>query len=402
MRIWPFPRKAATPEQKSITAADLDDLATGGTTFAGVHVSTADALRVPAVAASIQIISEAAACLDLFVKRRVGASEVDDEAHPVLPLLRGDANDFTSAFELIRQIVVDALTMDQGGMVWVNRVGGKPVELLRFNLGVLSFERDVNTNQRHYRRFGSPEDARNIVHLLPPLGRAPLSLAREAIGTAVALDRHTASFFANGARPSGILKLPTMTEEALKTARSAWNATHGDGQSGKTAVLLNGGEYIPLTMTSADGQLLESRRFQIEEIARAFNLSPVLLGDLTKASYASAEHKFKEFVFATLEPWLRALEGALTRALIGDDERGTVRIAFDRDDISRADLATRATVISSLIASRVINPNIGASWIGLPPHEGGNEYLNPAITPTPAADAPPQDVRAKDPEDEPE
>lgn len=380
MRIWPFTSRASSPEQKSISAADLDDLASGGATVAGVYVSTADALKVPAVANAIQIISEAVATLDIYVKRVEGGHEVDVEDHALLPLLRDAANDWTSSFEAIRQIVVDALMFNGGGMAWVNRVGGRPVEIIRYNPGVLSFDLDVNTNERRYRRFGSPIPARDVIHLLPPLGRAPLSLAREAIGTAVALDRHAASLFANGARPSGILKLPTMAESSVMAARQAWNATHGDGQSGKTAVLLNGAEFIPLTMTSTDGQFLENRKFQILEIARAFNIPAPMIGDLERATWSNSEQKGREFLSYTLEPWLRALEGALRRALLSDEERASHVIRFDRDDLTRADLSTRATVINSLIASQTINNNEARSWIGLPPREGGDAFFNPNIS----------------------
>lgn len=378
MKLWPFSRK-------SISAAAIEDLATGGMTAAGVVVSTADALKVPAVANAIQIISEAVATLDIYVKRREGATEVDVEDHPLLPLLRGEANDWTSGFEFFRQVVVDALMFNGGGLAWVNRVDGRPVEIIRYNPGFLSFELDANTNERRYRRFGSPIPAQDVIHLLPPLGRAPLALAREAIGTAVALERHAASLFANGARPSGILKLPTMTEAALTSARDAWNATHGDGNSGRTAVLLNGAEFMPLTMTSTDAEFLENRKFQILEIARAFNIPAPMIGDLERATWSNSEQKGREFLSYTLEPWLRALEGALARALLTDEERRTHVIRFDRDDLTRADLSTRATVINSLIASQTINPNEARSWIGLPPRDGGDEFRNPHITEAPAA-----------------
>lgn len=381
MRIWPFTRKAATPETKSISPVDIEYLAGA----AGVQVTTADALKVPAVANAIQIISEAVASLDIFVKRIEGAAEVDDEDHALLPLLRSEANEWTSAFEFIRQIMVDALMFNGGGMAWVNRVDGRPVEIIRYNPGVLSFELDVNTNERRYRRFGSPIPARDVIHLLPPLGRAPLSLAIQAIGTAVALDRHAASLFANGAKPGGILKLPTMTEAALAAAREAWNLTHGDGQAGKTAVLLNGAEFVPLTLNSTDAQFLENRKFQILEIARAFNIPAPMIGDLERATWSNSEQKGREFLSYTLEPWLRALEGALRRALLSDEERQTTVIRFDRDDLTRADLSTRATVIGGLIASQTINPNEARSWIGLPPRDGGDEFRNPHITEAPAA-----------------
>ncbi|HWL56403.1 MAG TPA: phage portal protein [Paracoccus sp. (in: a-proteobacteria)] len=389
MRIWPFSRKTVQPEQKSLASPDAALLAAFGlteTTSTGIVVSQADALRVPVVANAIQLISEAVASLDIYVKRIEGQDEVDIPDHPLLPLLRGEANDWTTGFELIRQIVRDALMSDAGGLAWVNRVNGEPREIIRYRQSTLQFDVDLDTGERLYRLINRPVPARDVIHLLPPLDRAPLSLAREAIGIAVALDRHAGKLFTRGARPSGALLIPKgLGEEAIKAARAAWRVAHEGEDQGRTAILYDGMTFEPYTFNSTDSQFLENRRFQIEEIARAFNIPAPMVGDLSRATWSNSEQKGREFLSYTLEPWLRGLEGALRRALFSDEERATHVIRFDRDDLTRADLATRATTINSLISSRTINPNEGRSWLGLPPRDGGDEYLNPNIS---AADAP--------------
>jgi phage portal protein BeeE len=108
-----------------------------------------------------------------------------------------------------------------------------------------------------------------------------------------------------------------------------------------------------------------------------------MIGDLSRATWSNSEQKGREFLSYTLEPWLLGLEGALRRALFSDEERASHVIRFDRDDLTRADLTTRATAINSLIASRTINPNEARSWLALPPREGGDEFLNPNISATP-------------------
>lgn len=395
MRIWPFSRKAATPEQKSLTSPDMVIEALFGLTptATGISITTTEALRVPVVANAIQVISEAVASLDIHVKRIEGGDEIDVSDHSVLTLLRDEPNEWTSGFELIRQIMVDALMTDAGGMAWVNRIGGEAREIIRYRQGVLSFDIDVETGERKYRNVNRPIPARDIIHLLPPLGRAPLTLAMEAIGIAVALDRHAGRLFTRGARPSGALKFPKgMGEDSVKKARAAWRATHeGADTGGQTAILYDGAEFEAFTFNSTDAQFLENRRFQIEEIARAFNIPAPMVGDLSRATWSNSEQKGREFLSYTLEPWLRALEGALRRALFSDEERQTHVIRFDRDDLTRADLATRATTINSLIASQTINPNEGRSWLGLPPRAGGDEFLNPNISTAPNAPEPEDD-----------
>lgn len=395
MSIWTYLRKAFAPEQKSLASPDAALLAAFGlteTTSTGIVVSQAEALKVPVVANAIQLISEAVASLDVAVKRIEGQDEVDVPDHPLLALLRDEANDWTTGFELIRQIVRDALMNDAGGLAWVNRVNGEPREIIRYRSASLQFDLDTETGERSYRLTSRPIPARDVIHLLPPLDRAPLSLAREAIGIAVALDRHAGKLFTRGARPSGALLIPQgMGEEAVKAARAAWRVAHEGEDQGRTAILYDGMTFEPYTFNSTDSQFLENRRFQIEEIARVFNIPAPMVGDLSRATWSNSEQKGREFLSYTLEPWLRGLEGALRRALFSDEERANHVIRFDRDDLTRADLATRATTINSLISSRTINPNEGRQWLGLPPREGGDEFLNPNISAAPAEKPAPEE-----------
>lgn len=388
-RFWPFSRSVVTPESKSLTSPDAMMEAIFGLTptVTGVSVSRSEALRVPVVANSIQLIAEAVASLDVTVKRVEGRTETDVPDHPAAQLLRGEANDWTSGFELVRQLVIDALMLDVGGMAWVNWVNNEPREIIRYRAGLLNFDLDTDTGERFYRLSSDKISARQVIHLLPPMGRAPLSLAMEAIGIAVALDRHAARLFSRGARPSGALKFPKgMGEDSVKKARAAWRVTHeGEDTGGQTAILYDGAEFEAFTLASTDAQFLENRRFQIEEIARSFNIPAPMVGDLSRATWSNSEQKGREFLSYTLEPWLLGLEGALRRALLSDTDRANHVIRFDRDDLTRADLATRATVINSLISSRTINPNEGREWLGLSPRDGGDEFLNPNISAAPVA-----------------
>ena len=135
MRIGPF----TIFERKSIEHVELEDLIASGPTAAGVTVTTETALRVPAVAAAIRTISEAAACLDVHVvKIADDGTETRVPGHLVKVLLSGQANDWTSSFELIRSLVVDALTYDRGGLARVGKnFEGKPVEIIRFRPGYI-------------------------------------------------------------------------------------------------------------------------------------------------------------------------------------------------------------------------------------------------------------------------
>jgi HK97 family phage portal protein len=373
------------PETKGLADPypDLSAYFYGMAVSAGVTISAADALKMTPVASAMKVISEAAACLDLMVKEVAqDGSETDVPGHPLLALLRGAANDWTSGYELIRDLMIDALSDDRGGLAYVNRVDGVPIELIRYRSGVVNVDLDQNTGEPFYRINNIPYPSSDMIHLRAPFGRAPLNLACDAIGVAYVLQRHAASLFGKGARPSGALKFPQgMGEVSVKKAMAAWKSTHeADGESGKTAILHDGADFVPFTFTSTDAQFLENRKFQILEIARAFRVPPSMLFDLDRATWGNVEQLGKEFLTYCLEPWLRALEGALGRALFSESERGKFVIRFDRDDMTRADLSTRATTIAALIAVKVLNPNEGRAWLGMGPRAGGDEFENPNIT----------------------
>ena len=379
MRIWPFSHKAPM-EQKSLAEPDGELLAMFTGITPGAGISAATALTVPAVAAAVRVISEAAATLDIRVIRT--EDDADDNDHPVAKLLHGDVNDWLSAYELIRDLVAQALTSDQGGMAWVNRVDGKPAEIIHYRPGVMSVMVE-ETGEPKFMLGGRPIPARDIIHLRGPFSRCPLTLAREAIATAHVMEAHASRLFRNGARPGGVIEFPKgLGDEGLKKMKAAWRAAHeGAENTGKTAILWDGATFKAMTLNSTDAQFLELRKFQILEIARAFRVPPSMLFELDRATWSNSEQMGFEFLTYTLEPWLQALEAALSRALFTPEERGSYRILFDRDDLTRASLTERATAISSLISARVLNPNEGREWIDLAPYAGGNEFANPHINP---------------------
>jgi len=376
-----FDRLRTFLTRKSLSAPDADLMAMFGATPSGLSVGAAQALTVPAVQSAIRLISEAAACLDIAVERRVDDVWTAAPDHPVAALLDDRPNEWTGTFELVRDMVAAALITDKGALALVNRVdgGARVHELTRYEAA--HFHVDYSGDGRlepSFRVNNVPVSADDVVHLRSPFARCPLSMAADAIGIAKTLEEHAGRLFKNGARPSGVLSLKERTTpEALKRIRDAWQLAHGNGKSGGTAIVEGGAEYAQLTMLSTDGQFIENRTFQLQEVARAFRVPATMIGELSRGTWGNAEQMGREFLVYCLEPWLRALEGALRRALFSPDERRDYRVRFDRDDLTRASLTERATAISSLIASRVISPNEGRNWLDMAPREDGDRFENP-------------------------
>lgn len=378
MRIWPFSlfeRKALTDEQI------LDMLGGGAPTSAGIAVSADTALRVPAVAAAVRTIAEACASLDCrVVEIAENGTETAVRSHPVGALLSIAANDWTSGFELIRMLVVDALTRDAGGLAWVSWIRDKPVEIIRYRPGIIAAEYDADGSGRPtYRVNGRATAAQEIVHVRSTFDKCPVTLCREAIGVALVMERHAAQLFGKGARPGGVIQTKkNVGDDGVKKMLAGWRlAMEGSENAGKTAVLWDDAEWKQMTLSSVDAQFQQLRIFQLQEIARAFNIPAILLGELSRATWSNSAEMQRLFLMLCLEPWLLALEGAFRRALFTKDDRAKFAVRFERDDFSKVDLAVLATAINSLISSRVLNPNTGREWLGLPPYDGGEAYANP-------------------------
>lgn len=407
MSIWPFSRSDKT-ETRDANVKDEDGVLAAlwsGVEPGSVAISGAAALRVPAVATAVRVISEAAATLDIrIMERREDGTEEEDRNHPVGIMLRGDVNPWSAGFDLIRDLTSDALTRDWGGLAYVNRVRGETREVIRYQPQGISVTYDPWTGEPSYRINGLTVDSRNIIHVRGPFDRSPLSLAAEAIGAAKVMETHASNLFAKGARPGGILKTEkALGDEGVKKMIKSFRAAHdGAANAGKTAILWDGADFQQAMLNSVDSQFLELRKFQIIEIARAFRVPPSMLFELDRATWSNSEQMGREFLTYTLEPWLRALETALGRALLSVEDRKKYRISFDRDDLTRADLTARATAISSLISAKVLNPNEARGWLDLGPYDGGNEFGNPHINPNAAVNGnSPTDATDPKPDEEP-
>jgi len=394
--MWPFNKQSET-KSASGTAIPADwmvDLFGGGAASAP-SVTTAEALRVPAVLSCVRLISEACSSLDVTVQAKAGDAWEAVEDHPVADRLTRQANDWLSGPAFIRDLVAGALVYDEGGLAYVNRGSNSPRELILYDAGSIAVTRATDgTGQLSYAIADRAVNARDIIHVRCGFDRSPLTLAKQAIAVAKAAEDHTGKFFANGAKPGGIIEVPNgVGEDAIKAMKAGWKAAHeGPGHAGKTATLYAGATFRPLTLSSVDAQTLELQRFQNLQIARAFRVPPSMIFELTGAGYKSIEHAAIEFLAFCVEPWLRILEGEFNRTLFTEAERGEYRVHFEREDLSRADLGSRATAYSKLIAARVMNANEARKREGLAPYEDGNAFANPHTGASqPGAAAPQED-----------
>lgn len=173
------------------------------------------------------------------------------------------------------------------------------------------------------------------------VGYSPIAMAKNAIGMAIACEEYGAKFFANGAAPSGVLEHPGTIKDPSRV-RESWQSTFGgSANSNKVAVLEEGMKYTPISISPEQAQFLETRKFQIDEIARIFRVPPHMVGDLEKSSFSNIEQQSLEFVKYTLDPWVARWEQAMVRSLLSAEDKKRYFIKFNVDGLLRGDYQSR-------------------------------------------------------------
>lgn len=391
-RILSFPSKLFGFEQKSALASPepwLVELFEASPSIAGVTVTPRTAMTCAPVRCAVQAIAETIGQLPVQVYQRgQDGSKQKFEDHPAYALLHDAANDWTSASTFREEVTRDALLQRHGGFAFINRVDGKPVELIRlcpYETPVIV--RYINGEPTYEVTEGGTTrfiDRSDMIHIPSPSQFGILHDAREAIGLSLVMEQYASRLFGRGARPAGILKFDKKLDPASSARmKASWQAAHSGQNSGGTAIIEEGGEFQALTLNSVDSQFLEMRKFAIEEIARHFRVPPVFLMDYGRATWSNAEAMGNQFLTFSLLPWILRWEGEIALKLFTEEERKIYFAEFLTDALLRADFDTRMDGWQKAIAARIVNPNEARAAENRPPYAGGEKFENPNTMPSP-------------------
>lgn len=209
-------------------------------------------------------------------------------------------------------------------------------------------------------------------------------MAKNAVGMALACEEYGAKFFENGASPSGVLEHPSTIKNPDKL-RESWNSLfQGSGNSHRVAVLEEGLSFKPISISPNEAQFLETRKFQIDEIARIFRIPPHMVGDLERASFSNIEEQSLEFVKYTLNPWISRWEQAIQRSLFLETEKREYFVKFNVDGLLRGDYESRMNGYATARQNGWMSANDIRELENMdliPDELGGNLYLiNGAMT----------------------
>ncbi len=329
-----------------------------GTSAAGKRVNEKSAMQTSAVYACVRVISESVASLPLHVYRynsNGGKEKALD--HPLYHLLHDEPNPEMTAYSFFEVALSHLLLWGNSYSQIIRNGKGEIIGLYPLMPDRMTVDRDEN-GRLYYEYQISSDDAKinkgtsvrlqpeDVLHV-PGLsfdglcGYSPIAMAKNAIGLGIAAEEYGSKFYANGAAPSGVLEHPGTLKDPSKV-RESWTQTFGgSANSNKVAVLEEGMKYTPISINPAEAQFLETRNFQITEIARIFRVPPHLIGQLDKATFSNIEQQSLEYVTYTLRPWICRLEQAIKRRLFTEEEKKLYFVKFNVDGLLRGDYQSR-------------------------------------------------------------
>ena len=366
-----------------------------GTSTAGKSVSERSAMQMTAVYACVRVLSEAVAGLPLHIYRYTSKGSKEKAIdHPLYFLLHDEPNPEMCSF-VFRETMMTHLLLWGNAYAQIIRNGkGEVVAIYPLMPNRMTVDRDEH-GQLYYQYQLSRDDAQTmkgsmvklksseVLHI-PGLGfdglvgYSPIAMAKNAIGLSIATEEYGSKFFANGAAPGGVLEHPGTLKNPARV-RESWNqAFGGSTNANKVAVLEEGMHFTPISIAPDQAQFLETRKFQLNEIARIFRVPPHMIGDLERATFSNIEHLSLEFVKYSLDPWLVRWEQSMARVLFNDDEKSDYFIKFNVDGLLRGDYQSRMSGYSVGIQNGFLSPNDVRELENMdliPDELGGNRYL---------------------------
>jgi HK97 family phage portal protein len=356
-----------------------------------VPVAPRLAENLSACYAAVQCIAETIGSLPLRTYRRDGDARSSAPDHPISRLFNREPNSLQTAPEFLEQMTAACLLYGNSYAEIVRDGRGAPVELIPLHPGMVSVLRIPSSRRVVYNISNPAGGTRRLVaeeclHLRDRsddgvVGRSRLSRAREAFGTAVAVETHASSTFRNGATLSGVLSHPDQIgQEAADRLRVEFDNLHkGVGNAGRTAVLEEGLKWTSISTSPEQTELLASRRFGVEQISRIFRVPLPLLSDLSHANYANAVELNRMFAVHCIRPWCTKIERAIERSLLSEESRRTIEVEFDMDELTRGDLLVRWQSYRIMRETGGASANEIRAWEKLNPRTdpGGDEFLAP-------------------------
>ncbi len=359
-------------------------------TAAGTVVTVDSAMRNMTVLRCVGIISQTLASMPLVLYKRTGRSRERATDHALYPILQSVGNAEMTAFEVREVRLAHTLTYGNAfALIQYDSMyqitGLLPMAPDRVGIERLPSGRLQYTYWDDNAGQGYVLPAYKVMHTRYTVwrgvwGLSPIRQAMNALGVASAAEEFGARYFGNGSRPSIILKHPgRLNKDAYERLRDSFSANwQGLENAHRINILEEGITPETVGIPPDEAQFLETRQYQVQEIARLYGVPLHMLAVGETATYASAEQEAVNFRQFTVLPWARRDESRLAMDLLTKTERGVgYYIEYLLDGIERATIETRAQAYSTLIQNGMMTPNEGRERENMDPLPGGDVLLMP-------------------------
>jgi HK97 family phage portal protein len=358
-----------------------------GRTVGGVHVTQERAMYASVVYACVKVISETIGSLPVDVFKKEGGRRVPKDNHNLEFLLSAQPNPLHTAAEFW-EMLAGMLALFGNCYAQIIRDAAENVTALYpIPSDVISAERAAGGNFQYRMTLTDGGQmvfpAREIFHVRQMMndgvnGRDPVASAGRSIALALITETFATAYFKNDARPSVVLEMPgSASEEAVNRIRSQWLAKCS-GENYNSVVLLEEGMKVSgISSTNVNSQLMESRRYQVAEIARFFRVPLHMINDLEKSSFSNIEQQSIDFYRSTILPFLTKFEQRARVDLFAPSEKATHYVKFKLDGLLRGEIATRYEAHARAISSGWKTPNEVRKDEDLDPLPGLDEPLLP-------------------------
>ncbi|HYF87418.1 phage portal protein [Azospirillum sp.] len=363
----------------------ISQLLGGYTSASGAAVTVDSAQRFAAVAACVRVLTNSIAHLPLVLFRKTSSERQPATDLPVYRLLHDRPNEWQTSFQWRKLKQRDLLYRGNAFSLKVRGFRGDVQELLRLHPDRVQPKQDERTLAVSYvytRADGRRVELarQDVLHLWSDsddgvTGLNPIRLHRETIGDGLAMREHGSRFFSNGAKPLGILQAAGKIGNKAEM-RQDFESLYAGGQNAhRVAILDQGVEYKPVSISMEDAQYLEGRKFNRSEIAGIFGVPPHKIADLDRSTNNNIEHQALEFVTDSLAPWLVCWEQCIGRDLLDNDP--SLYVKHNVDALLRGDSKSRAEALQIQRRNGVINAN---EWRALEDRNprtdlGGDEFI---------------------------
>lgn len=369
---WIAPEMRATYTQRDLRIME----ALGGEqTSSGQRPTPTNVEGLAAVIACVNRIASSMASLPVYVYRREGRGRVEDPGHPVAALM-SDPNP-NAPWPMIIEWAMGSVLLRGNALLRIERDdGGNPVALypvpwervvpvllpngrLAYDVTLIPPEHGASAAGNRIRLLDT-----EVLHLRDRsddglVGRSRISRADEVLGNALALQEWSGAMWRNAATPVGALMFKTrLTREALDDLRTQFEQGFSGPRNARKALIIGGdGEWKSMSVSPEDAEVLASRRFTAEELARIFDVPPPLVGIWDHSSFTNSETAGRWFATFTLAPWVRKIEAEFQRSIFVGEERTTHQVEMDLSGLMRGDYTARWQAHEIAVRNGILDTN---------------------------------------------